>query len=381
MTLPFREHHLFQILNLYERQSLPLDLFLKNYFHEHHAVGSKDRRFIAENVYGIVRWRGLLDHLAKKPLTWESRYKVFEKIQPHDYLTREDLPVHVRVSFPKSYFQLVSAAIGEEKAVQFCLKSNESAPTTIRVNSLKTTRDQLLAKWKENFTVTPCNLSPWGIVFDKRVNFFALPEFKEGLFEVQDEGSQLIANLLEAKPGDWVLDYCAGSGGKTLAFAPRLEHRGQIFLHDIRKHALLDAKKRLKRAGIQNAQLVFPDDPKKNQLWKKMDWIFVDAPCSGSGTLRRNPDIKWKFDPKNLDNLLGEQQEIFAEALKYLSPQGKIIYATCSILPQENEEQVAIFQDRFGLKLCAPPFSSHPESGGMDGFFAAVFSFCDNPTI
>ncbi len=122
-----------------------------------------------------------------------------------------------------------------------------------------------------------------------------MPEFKQGLFEVQDEGSQLIANLMDPTPGDQVMDYCAGSGGKTLAFAPKMQHRGQIYLHDIRPWALDEARKRLKRAGIQNAQVVLPEDPKLNKLRGKMDWVLVDAPCTGSGTFRRNPDMKWKF--------------------------------------------------------------------------------------
>ena len=277
----FREHHLFEILNGYEAQGAPLDLFLRNYFRQHHAVGAKDRKFICETLYQMIRWRGLLDHFAEKPISWSTRYRCLQGFSPKSHLQDLQIPSHVRVSFPKSFFQLIEESLGEEKAWAFCLASNETAPTTVRVNSLKTTREDLLQKWAGLYKVSACAHSPTGIVFDKKENFFGMPEFKEGYFEVQDEASQLIANLVDPKFSDHVLDFCAGSGGKTLAFAPKMERRGQIFLHDIRPHALLEAKKRLKRAGIQNAQLLLPDSPQKKKLFHTMDWVLVDAPCSG----------------------------------------------------------------------------------------------------
>jgi len=196
------------------------------------------------------------------------------------------------------------------------------------------------------------------------------------LFEVQDEGSQLIADLIEATPRDHVLDYCAGSGGKTLAFAPKMQHKGQIYLHDVRLPALMEAKKRLCRAGIQNAQILLPDDNSKKKLLKKsMDWVLVDVPCSGTGTLRRNPDMKWNFQPDTIEKLIDKQQQIFEEALPFLHPQGSIVYATCSILPQENEEQIAYFIKKFKMKIVNAPFRSTPLSNGMDGFFGAVLKW------
>jgi 16S rRNA C967 or C1407 C5-methylase (RsmB/RsmF family) len=200
-----------------------------------------------------------------------------------------------------------------------------------------------------------------------------MEEFKNGLFEVQDEASQLVSFLLDAKPGQQVLDFCSGSGGKTLGFAHKLSARGQIYLHDIRDYVLGEAKKRLKRAGIQNAQVLYFNDPKKSRLKKTMDWVLVDAPCSGSGTLRRNPDMKWRFNPSSIENLEQEQRQIFTEALSYVKPGGKIIYATCSILPQENQDQVNYFLSKFPLKLLQAPLETFPVDGGMDGFFAAVF--------
>lgn len=369
----FREYHLFNILNLYDNQKTPLDLLLRNYFKSHHAVGSKDRKSICDTLYGLIRWQGLLDYLCEKPTNWQKRLAFFQKNNLHLCLSDATIPLHIRASFPKTFYQLLEQSLGKEKAWDFCTVSNEVAPTTIRVNPLKTTRDALLATWKGKFDVSPCVHSPLGIVFPKRENFFAFPEFKEGLFEVQDEGSQLVAALINAGPSDQVLDYCAGSGGKTLAFAPKMRGKGQIYLHDIRPHALQEAKKRLKRAGIQNAQLVLPDSPRKPALRETMDYVLVDAPCSGTGTLRRNPDMKWKFDPETVNRLTLLQRDIFKEALSFLKPGGQIVYATCSVLPQENEEQIAYFQREFPLEVIGSPFHSFPQSGAMDGFFGAVF--------
>ena len=370
----FRENHLFNILDTFDSVRGPLDLFLRNYCRAHKALGPKDRRFISEAVYGITRWQGLIDHLCPtKPPTWEKRYSIYKDFEPTQYLNDASIPPHIRVSFPQNFFQFLSDALGEEEALKFCLTCNAPAPTTIRANTLKISRDALLAKWKDLYEISPCKYSSAGIVFHKKINFFELTEFKEGLFEIQDEGSQLIADLVQASPQDRVLDYCSGSGGKALALAPRKQGKGQIYLHDIRPATLLEAKKRLKRAGIQNAQIVLPSDrPKKNELKGTVHWVLVDAPCSGTGTLRRNPDMKWKFDLSLVERLVQEQRTIFEEALKFMNPKGHIVYATCSVLPQENEEQIAFFQEKFNLKLVGEPFKCTPLPGEMDGFFGAV---------
>jgi 16S rRNA C967 or C1407 C5-methylase (RsmB/RsmF family) len=372
MRRPFREHHLLQILSLFDGETLPLDIFLRDYFRKHTAVGSKDRKEICETIYGMIRWRGLLDFIADKPLSWESRFHAFTKFSPDHTLQDSSIPAHIRVSFPKDFYQLLSDSLGEEKAFQFCLLCNQSAPTTVRVNLLKTTRDALLDKWRSHFKVSACSHSLAGIQFKEKINFFALEEFKDGYFEVQDEASQLIADLVAIKPGERFLDYCAGSGGKSLAIAPKLQGRGQMFLHDIRSRVLLEARKRLKRAGIQNAQPLPPHSPNKALIQGKMDWVLVDAPCTGTGTLRRNPDMKWKFTEEMLNRLLSEQQQIFKEALAYLKPDGHIVYATCSVLPQENQQQVAYFCEHFALEQAKEPFSSFPSSCEMDGFFGIV---------
>lgn len=372
MKLSFPEHHLFQILKRFDHQHLPLDLYISHYFRANKALGSKDRQHILENVYGMTRWLSLLDHLVEGQPSWEKRYQVYQTFQPDQFLYVNSIPLNVRVSFPDELFQLLVKQYGEEKAVKLCQTCNTQAPITIRTNPLKISRDVLLDRLAQRFDVAPCEHSDLGILFKKREPLSSLPEFKEGFFEIQDEASQLAASLMDVQPGQHVLDYCAGAGGKTLAFAYKLQNQGQIYLHDIRSFILTKARERLKRAGIQNAQYLPPDHAHLSKLKKKMDWVLVDAPCSGTGTLRRNPDQKWKFTQETLTRLVGQQRMIFEKGLSYLKPGGKIVYATCSLLKDENEKQVEHFLATYPLKLVREPFVSLPTYGGMDGFFAVV---------
>ena len=375
MHQPFREHHLFQLLFEYEQQTAPLDLFISLYFRSHKALGSKDRGFIAEAVYALVRWKGMLDYFCQpEEPTWARRIQILQEIDLENLQEEETIPLHTRLSFPKPLFELILESHGVENGSEICLASNYPAPTTVRANLLKTTREELLHRWKDLYPVYPCKFSETGITFGKKLNFFELPEFKAGLFEVQDEGSQLLASLVTIEPGQIFLDYCAGSGGKTLAIAPQMQGKGQIYLHDIRPHALLEAKKRLKRAGVQNGQLINWDEEKKlKNLKKKCDWVLVDAPCTGTGTLRRNPDMKWKFSVEAYERLLGQQRMIFEKALSFLKPGGSIVYATCSVLSGENQRQVEHFLKTYPLELVKAPLITLPSQGGMDGFFGAVF--------
>jgi 16S rRNA C967 or C1407 C5-methylase (RsmB/RsmF family) len=369
ITIPFRDFHILKILELYGSSKKPLDLVFNHYFRANKAIGSKDKKEISETIYGMVRWLGLIDHSIKGAISWESRLSTFRSIKIEEKILDESLPPHIRVSFPKGLYEMLEDAYGESKAIELCLNCNSLAPATVRVNPLKISRDALFEQWKGTYDISKTAVSPFGIIFNKRINYFQLPEFKQGYFEVQDEASQLLAQMIQAKPQDQVLDYCAGSGGKTLAFAHLLQETGQIYLHDIRPSALVEARRRLARAGIQNGQT-----PKKlSHLKRKMDWVLVDAPCSGSGTYRRNPDMKWRFEPLELKKLVIEQQIIFENALEYVKPGGSIVYATCSMLPVENQEQVNVFLDQYPLELQAPPFQTLPVVGGMDGFFGAWF--------
>ena len=370
--LPFREYHLVTLLDDYSGQTLPLDVFIHHYFRAHKALGSKDRGFIAESAYRLIRWKALLEYLNGNGASWQIHLEKLNEIDLDDLKNQEEIPIEIRASFPKVLFDLIVKSWGPEKAYELCLTSNSPAPTTVRVNTLKISRDDLLKKWQDLYDVSATKKSPYGIIFHKKINFFQLEDFKSGLFEVQDEGSQLLAQLLQVLPGQQILDYCSGSGGKSLAFAPFLQGKGQIYAHDVRPHALLEARKRFKRAGVQNSQIIQADSPHLAKLKKKMDWVLVDAPCSGTGTLRRNPDMKWKFDSETLPRLIGLQRNIFEKALSYLHPKGRIVYATCSILRDENQDQLEHFLKTYQLEIDSEPFQSIPEINNMDGFFGVV---------
>ena len=380
MRKNFIDHHLLEILKGFElAKEPPLDGFLSHYFRSHKALGSHDRRKICTKLYTLIRFRALIDYFLEKPITWEKRLLKLPTLDLKTLANDKTLPPHIRVSFPQVLFQLLQKDAdpedknrGEKQALEICQILNEEAPFTIRINPLKTSREQFFNRLKVNYDVQKTNLSPLGIVFHKRINLFTLEEFKAGFFEVQDEGSQLVANMVDVKPTDSVLDFCAGSGGKTLAFAPKMHGRGQIFLYDIRPAALRQAKKRLKRAGIQNGQIVLSYDKLKS-LTKPFDWILLDVPCSGSGTLRRNPDMKWKFALSDLEELVAKQRNIFKAAFPLLKKGGYLLYATCSLFKKENEEQVKFFLDNYPLKQIEEPLKLLPISGGNDGFFACLF--------
>lgn len=375
MKIPFCDHHILAFLSEYnssETEKKPLDLLLSEYFKAHKSLGSTDRRTIGEAIYGIVRWKTLIDYAcpSKFPLDQLNYYK---KIDFHAVAKDLSIPEAIRLGTTEFLLNQFIAAFGVEKTREICRVLNTSAPTTVRANALKTSREELLEKWSRAFSVTACHYAAHGIQFSKRSPLFSLPEFKEGLFEMQDEGSQLVAALVKAAPGDLVLDYCSGSGGKTLAFAPSMKGRGQIYLHDIRPSALSQAKKRLNRAGIQNSQCLPPEHPQLERLKEKCNWVLADVPCSGTGTLRRNPDQKWGIDAAMVNRLAETQREIVQKALLFVKPGGHFVYATCSILPEENEKQVELFLKSYPIELVEPPLSLLPRERGMDGFFAACF--------
>ena len=368
--LPFRDHHTLALLEGYENDALPIDLAVHKYFRAHKALGSKDRATIAETVYELVRWRLLIDALiGEKVPIWKQRLDCWHRCDLASASRDTSLPPHIRCSCPESLFTLLAADYGTDDAEALARISNTPAPTTVRANRLKTTRQVLLNMWGDNAAAGD---APDAIIFKKRMAFGGLDAFKEGLFEVQDAASQCVASLVAAQPGDLVMDYCAGAGGKSLAIAPNMEGKGQLYLLDIRQQVLMEARKRLKRAGIQNGQTHLIGSSPLRHLKKKMDWVLVDAPCSGTGTLRRHPDMKWRFSHDALNKWVGKQRTIFEQALSFMKPGGRIVYATCSILKKENDAQIAHFCTTYNLEIAEPPFQTLPTIGGMDGFFGVV---------
>ena len=346
----------------------PLDLALSHYFRAHKNLGSTDRRKIGDAIYGQVRWKSLIDVFAP-----QDRLAFYRDLNWEQVFQDPAIPPFAKVGLSPFLYDRFYASFGPDKTNFLGKLLNEPAPTTVRVNLIKTTRGRLLELWKDKYAVSSTLVSSAGIRFQKREPLFALPEFKDGLFEMQDEGSQLVAAEIKAKPGETVLDYCSGSGGKTLAFAPSMQGKGQIHLHDIRPRALQQAKLRLRKAGIQNAQCLSPDHPQMSRLVGKCDWVLIDVPCTGTGTLRRNPDQKWKIDAEMLEELVREQRAIAESAVKYVKPGGRLVYATCSLLPEENNLQVEFFLKMYPLTLEKEPLFLFPEPQGMDGFFCAVF--------
>lgn len=374
MRLPFRDFHIIQFLESWwpSHESKParaLDKALYLYFRENKALGSKDREQIAQEVYSMIRWKSSLDARGTNPLSWLRRLQCLRAGALNDL---SDLADHEKVGLPLELFNQIKSSYGLEAALEIGRVLQEPAPVFLRVNELKITREKLLQELPGEWGATAGAL-PNSVYLKSRPSIFQSIQFKQGLFEMQDEGSQALAAQVQAKPGDWVLDYCAGSGGKSLALAPLMQGKGQLFLHDIRLHALQEARKRLKRAGIQNAQTLDPHHKQLKRLKKSCDWVLVDAPCSGTGTLRRNPDMKERLKGPYIEELVALQRQIFAQAIEYVKPGGQIVYATCSILNSENEEQVAWFTNNFELQLCDQPLKLLPTSNSHDGFFCARF--------
>ena len=364
MLTPFRTKHLLHFLYDWT-PNYPLDLALHTYFKENRSLGSTDRKEIREAVFFLIRNLRAID--PDDDLSWEERVEKMDGFE----LDRR-LPPEVQTSFPDFLYQEMVSTWGGEMAFQIAKASNTQAPVTVRANTAKISRDALLRELKKEYKVKPTLKSPHGITFLEPVRFDTISLFKKGFFEVQDEGSQLIAEMVQVKPKDLFLDFCSGSGGKSLAIAPKMQGKGSLFLHDIRKSALQEARKRLKKAGVQNGQFLPADHPAFKQIKGKCDWILVDVPCSGTGTLRRSPEMKWRLTPASIPELILLQREIFDHAMQYLKPGGRLTYSTCSILAKENQQQIDYFLSQYPLKLEGDILSTFPKIEEMDGFFGAT---------
>lgn len=351
--------------------------------------GSRDRKFIAETTYDIVRWYRFFRSVtnAKGDDFWTllaawciSReydlpdWKEFSGI-PYKEIKEKVLENHpvrkINESIPDWLDELGEKELGQRWDAELTAL-NQEAQVVLRVNTLKTNLQELQQKLEERevFTQTDKNF-PDALILEERQNVFQLPEFKEGLFEVQDAGSQMIGHFVNPKPGSRIIDACAGAGGKTLHLAALSNSKGRIIAMDTEQWKLDELKKRARRAGVSTVETRLIDSSKViKRLEKDADIVLLDVPCSGTGVLRRNPDAKWKLSPAFVDDVRKAQQEILSSYSMMVKPGGMLVYATCSILYSENEEQVKKFladQSGFELKEEKRVWPSE----GFDGFYMA----------
>lgn len=410
------------ILTLHGQERKPLDQLCHGYFKARRYIGAKDRQVIAALVYGIIRHRASCDWWALErglsPLLLgpfeAARIRVlaylwiFEKMprekfgilfsgeqySPSRLTVKEcdifealpdvsNLPPWIQGEFPEWLFPFLKRRFGDKLRTEVACFLDQ-APLDLRVNLLKTTREDALKNLNDTglkAEATP--YSPWGIRIQGRENITQTKAFQEGLIEVQDEGSQLIVHLMAPAPGQSVIDLCAGAGGKTLALAALLENKGRIVATDTAGWRLKRTKERLKRAGASNVELreiSGTTDKWLKRQKERFDHVLVDAPCSGSGTWRRNPDQKWTITPQDITELTELQRNLLAKGASLTKPGGSLVYATCSLFCEENEDIAHAFLKEhpdFTLVPCglegAPFLSLSPLQNRTDGFFAAKF--------
>ncbi|HWA43213.1 MAG TPA: RsmB/NOP family class I SAM-dependent RNA methyltransferase [Hypericibacter adhaerens] len=325
------------------------------------------------------------------PLSREERALL--KALAGQTLDHPEQPDWVRFEYPEWLDAPLRAALGDRFESEMRALMEEAA-TDIRVNALKADRTAAIRALKaEKVEARPTSLSPWGLRVEGRPPLASLEVFKSGAIEVQDEGSQLVALLTDARPGQRVVDFCAGAGGKTLALAAQMQNKGHIVACDVLEGRILRASTRLRRAGVHNVErraLSTERDPWVKRHAAAFDRVLVDAPCSGSGTWRRNPDQKWRLAPGDLEELLALQESILKSAARLVKQGGRLVYATCALLPAENEGQIRRFletHDKFHVVPVADvwrtaiggegPAESEflrlsPARQGTDGFFVAV---------
>ncbi|MBM3200955.1 MAG: RsmB/NOP family class I SAM-dependent RNA methyltransferase [Chlamydiae bacterium] len=357
----FHQFHIEKIFSSWDEKT-PFDLTFSRYAKEHHQLGSKDRKAISEACYQIIRWALLLDY-EQEECSWLARVKRFFDVDVEILKQTPNLPLYIRCSTPEWIFSLLSNTYGEEKAEKICLAQNERAPFAIRANLLKTSTEELFSLFSRSYSVTKSVHAKQGLIFAKAPHLLSSDEYKHGLFEIQDEASQCVSAYVDAKEKQTILDYCAGSAGKSLAIASMTKDQCPIFVYDIRPQILIKAEERLKRAGVKNFKLSLPSS--------SVDIVLVDAPCSGSGTWRRSPERKLVFTKHDLEEIIKTQREVLKNAIQFVKPGGRLIYATCSIFNEENIEQVGWLMKNFPFTLEKPPFQSIVAEGEMDGFFAA----------
>jgi len=360
--------------------------------------GSRDRSFVAETTYDIVRWKRLYAEIAevKAPYDRDNLWRMFavwatlKGIRLPDWKYFVNTPTRkikgrfdelskirkFRESIPDWIDEVGIAELGEDTWTKEIAMQNEQAEVILRVNTLKTNKKDLQLKLQsEDIETEFLNNYPYALKLKERANVFKTEAFKDGWFEVQDASSQLVADFLDVQPGMKVVDTCAGAGGKTLHIAALMQNKGQVIAMDIYESKLKKLKTRAKRNGVHNFDMRVINSTKPiKKLYDKADRVLIDAPCSGLGVLRRNPDAKWKLEPEFLDSIRVTQQEVLQQYSKMVKPGGKLVYATCSVLPSENQKQV----DKFLTSESGKDFTFVKDKkilahkSGFDGFYMAL---------
>lgn len=360
--------------------------------------GARDRGFVAETTYEMVRWKRLYAEIAevKEPFDRDNLWRMFavwatlKGIKLPDWKYFEGTPLRrikgrydelsnnrkFKESIPDWMDEIGVKELGKELWSKEIEALNVQADVILRVNTLKTTKEELqTALFDLDIETDFLPDHPSALKLKERANVFSTEMFKNGHFEVQDASSQLVAEFLNVEPGMRVVDACAGAGGKTLHLASLMENKGQIIAMDIYGNKLNELKRRAKRNGAHNIENRTIESTKViKKLYDKADRVLIDAPCSGLGVLRRNPDAKWKLQPEFIDKIKKTQQEIIQQYCKMVKPGGQMVYATCSVLPSENQDQVAIFLkseagENFSL-VKDKKVMAH--KSGFDGFYMAL---------
>ena len=390
----------------------PADAVVSRYFREHRNLGHADRAFVAETVFAVLRRGRSLEACCASQLSdrrrllaclavvrgWSQRelapvLKASEEawLAAVKAASDADLPPAVRCDLPDWLYTRLESQFGADEVVPLAAALNQPAPLDLRANTLKMSRDILLEKLSaEGIAATAGALSPWAIRLRDKPALAKHPLFLEGAFEVQDEGSQLLGLLLEPKRGEMVVDFCAGAGGKTLLLGAMMRNTGRLYAFDVSDKRLANLKPRLARSGLSNVhpgRIEHERDQKVKRLAGKCDRVLVDAPCSGLGTLRRNPDLKWRQSEASVAELTQKQAAILEAAARLLKPGGRLVYATCSLLAEENDAIVQGFLaanvgfrllpaseilGRQGVEIEGEMLRLLPHRQATDGFFAAA---------
>jgi 16S rRNA (cytosine967-C5)-methyltransferase len=398
----------------------PADAVVSRFFREHRSLGPRERATLAETAYAVLRRKLYYEHLAPSGSGPKARRLAILGFQgPRDFLLSalhpderrwladcdaidpRDLLERHRHNLPEWLVGPLKAQLGEG-FWPLAESLNQPAPLDLRVNTFTDKREDVRRELElAGLPVRPTPHSPWGLRLDGKPALTRLDAFARGAIEVQDEGSQLLALLVDAKRGEMVVDFCAGAGGKTLALGAAMRSTGRLYAFDTSAHRLDALKPRLARSKLSNvhpAAIAHERDERIKRLAGKIDRVLVDAPCSGLGTLRRNPDLKWRQSPQAVQEMTAKQAAILGSAARLLKPGGRLVYATCSILAQENEEIVDAFTAAHPefrpepvagllrqLKVDPAGLTRGGEDGGQvlrlwphlqhtDGFFAAVWT-------